>query len=334
MPSGWKTRWLTFPAALPLNNMKEINILFIGGAKRVSLAEKLIKAGSERNCRVKIYSYELDKHVPIASVGTVIIGLKWSDPRLYDHLKELINNLKINTVLPFVDPAVEVTSKLSQLLPHLYIPVSDVKMSSIMFDKISANQWFVENKLPVPSQEACFPMIAKPARGSASKGIVVLNDQDDVTYFDKKNNRINFLIQKFIHGAEYTVDCYVARNGTIISVVPRMRLEVTSGEATKTTTVRDEEIIKLSNEILGKGNFKGPITIQFIRDSETGKTYIMEINPRFGGGVLASIEAGANSAQVLIDELLGISVDINNRWKENLIMARSFRETYFYADNH
>jgi carbamoyl-phosphate synthase large subunit len=314
--------------------MKVINILFLGGAKRVSLAEKFIEAGLKRNCEVHIYSYELDKHVPIASVGTVLEGLKWNNPDLYNHLSEIIRTKHIHTVLPFVDAAIAVTSKLAVLHPELYFPVSDLYIADVMFDKLTANKWFMDHKLPVPPQTQLFPLIAKPRTGSASKGILVLHDQDDADYFDKKNTRNEFLIQKFIAGIEYTVDCYISKEGKIISAVPRMRAEVTSGEATKTVTVKDEQIIRLSGEILSKGKFKGPVTIQFIRDTKTQETYIMEINPRFGGGVLASIEAGADSTQLLIDELLGLPITSNISWKENIIMTRSFRETYFYADNH
>ncbi|WP_018344811.1 ATP-grasp domain-containing protein [Cytophaga aurantiaca] len=314
--------------------MKVINILFLGGAKRVSLAEKLIQAGLERNCSVHIYSYELDMYVPIASVGSVIKGLKWSSPDLYANLSEIIKSKQIHTVLPFVDAAIAVTSKLALLHPELYFPVSDLEIADVMFDKVTANTWFIDHQLPVPPQNESFPLIAKPRKGSASKGIFVLQDKDDADYFEKKNDRNDFLIQKFIPGIEYTVDCYISRESKLISVVPRMRAEVTSGEATQTITVKDEQIITLSEKILSKGKFKGPITIQFIRDAKTLETYIMEINPRFGGGVLASIEAGANSAQVLIDELLGLPVNVNTSWKENIIMTRSFRETYFYADNH
>lgn len=314
--------------------MKEINILFLGGSKRISLAERFIKAGLIRKCKVNIFSYELDTQVPIADVAKVILGLKWKDPNLFIHLEKVINDNKIDSVFPFVDPAIEIVSNLAKILPKLYIPISSEGICKIMFNKITANSWFIQNHFPVPSQNISFPLIAKPAKGSASIGIIKIIDLVDLEYFNKKHLQDDYLIQQFIYGDEYTVDCFVSLSGSIVSVVPRKRLEVTSGEATKTAIVRDEEIIKLSKLILSKGDFRGPITIQFIRDSANGKTYIMEINPRFGGGVLASIEAGANSPGFILDELLGIPINENTEWSDNLIMTRSFRETYFYANNN
>jgi carbamoyl-phosphate synthase large subunit len=314
--------------------MKEINILFLGGAKRVSLAEKFIEAGVNRNCKVSIFSYELELQVPIASVGTVIEGLKWNNLDIYDHLIDIIYKYNIHTVLPFVDAAIVITSRLAVMQKSIFIPISSEEMAIIMFDKATANEWFEKNNIPVPAQTTILPIIAKPRQGSASKGIAIIKDTDDLEYFKKKNNQDDFLIQKYIDGIEFTVDCYIANDGETISIVPRKRVEVTSGEATKTITSKDEEIIQLSKDIIKKATFRGPITIQFIRDNTTKETFVMEINPRFGGGVLASIEAGANSAQVLIDELLGMSVTVNTSWKGNVIMTRSFRETYFYAINN
>ena len=59
---------------------RNINILFLGGAKRVSFGRKLIEAGRELDMDVRIYSYELEPEVPVALVGGVIIGRKWNAP--------------------------------------------------------------------------------------------------------------------------------------------------------------------------------------------------------------------------------------------------------------
>lgn len=81
-------------------------------------------------------------------------------------------------------------------------------------------------------------------------------------------------------------------------------------------------------------NFRGPITIQFIRNKQTGDAYVMEINPRLGGGVIAAIAAGGNMPAFLLDECEGKSPVAVDDWKENTLMTRYFKEVIFYADNH
>lgn len=316
---------------------KEVNILFLGGAKRVSLAEHLIKAGQQRGTQIHIFSYELNREVPIASVGEVIVGRKWKDASLYEDLSAVIRQRDIHIVLPFVDPAIEVASQLKSLFPEVFIPCSSAELCRIMFDKQLSNEWFINQGVPVPQSyatdgEILFPVIMKPRVGSASKGIKVLYNEED---FREVAHPETYLIQEYIADSEeYTVDCYISQTGKIISVVPRIRLEVAGGEVMSSRTLKDETIIKLSEKIIAAGAFQGPVTIQFIRDKKNGATYVMEINPRLGGGVIASIAAGADIPAFVLAESEGECLQPVTDWKENTLMTRYFKEVIFYADNH
>ncbi|MBP1614919.1 MAG: ATP-grasp protein [Bacteroidetes bacterium] len=316
---------------------KEVNILFLGGAKRVSLAEHLIKAGQQRGTHIHIFSYELNREVPIASVGEVIVGRKWKDASLYEDLSAVIRQRDIHIVLPFVDPAIEVASQLKSLHPEVFIPCSSAELCRIMFDKQISNEWFISQDVPVPQSyatggEILFPVIMKPRVGSASKGIKVVYNEED---FREVAHPETYLIQEYIADSEeYTVDCYISQTGKIISVVPRIRLEVAGGEVMSSRTLKDETIIKLSEKIIAAGVFQGPVTIQFIRDKKNGATYVMEINPRLGGGVIVSIAAGADIPAFILAESEGECLQPVTDWKENTLMTRYFKEVIFYADNH
>lgn len=322
---------------------REVNILFLGGAKRVSLAERLIKAGGERGEQVHIFSYELTKELPIACVGEVIVGRRWQESTLYDHLSEVIRAHDITMVLPFVDPAIEVAVRLKELHPALFVPCSPMESCRAMFDKQLSNAWFITHHIPVPlsyrtGEEPTFPVILKPRTGSASKGIKVLRSAAEWNEWfgsDASPAPDDYLIQRYIAvHEEYTVDCYVSQVGEVITVVPRIRLETAGGEVMSSRTLRDAVLIELSNQILATGAFRGAVTIQFIRDLESGESYVMEINPRLGGGVIASIGAGADIAAFLLAECAGERLSPVNDWRENTLMTRYFKEILFYADNH
>lgn len=313
---------------------QQINILFLGGAKRVSLAECLISAGKQLGKTVHIFSYELDKYVPVASIGKIIIGLKWSDTAIFSHLEQTISENNIHIVLPFVDGATVVTARLKNQLKDVFIPVSPEQTCDIMFDKVKANEWFLENHIPVPAYDEELPAIAKPRKGSASQGLVIMKTAQDLNGFKANYKEEDFLIQRYITADEYTVDAYVSKEGQALSIVPRKRMEVTSGEVTKSITIRDKEVIELSKDIISKIRFEGPITLQFLRDKQTQQLYMMEINPRFGGGVVTSIKAGADACYMLLNEYLGNTVKEITNWEENLIMTRAFREFFYHANNN
>lgn len=317
--------------------MKKVNILFLGGAKRVSLAEHLIKAGKKLGLDIAIFSYELDERVPLASVGTILKGKKWSDADLFSDLHNQIMRNDISIVLPFVDPAIEVAELLKSGNQNLFIPTCGKDICHIMFDKVLSERWFIEKGLPIPpsfsqNDQIQFPIIVKPRTGSASKGIRVIEDAEE---WDKLVNKDNYVIQQFIADREeYTVDCYVTTSGKIISIVPRLRILTAGGEVMNSETRRDKDLIAISEKVLMSGDFKGPVTIQFLRDKKTGENYIMEINPRLGGGVITSIEAGADITEFILCDYLGEELQPCNDWKDKTLMTRYFKEVIFYADNH
>ncbi|MBN8703420.1 MAG: ATP-grasp domain-containing protein [Bacteroidetes bacterium] len=312
---------------------KDINILFLGGAKRISIAEKFIEAGKSHNKKVSIFSYELSKEVPISGIAQIIVGLKWNDIKVIEHLKSTIKKNNIHIVIPFVDPATVVAAKLKSELDSnlVFIPVPNEDECTIFFDKVKANSWFENSKIPVPPTlpRSSFPIIAKPRLGSASKGIQVLHSKIEYAKFISTTKKENFLFQKYIEATEYSVDCYVSpKTQKIISIVPRKRLEVSGGEVTKTITIKNTKIISISKNILLKSKLTGPITIQFLEELKTKNIVVMEINPRLGGGAPASIAAGANIPLYVLNDYLGIKTKPNNNWKKNLLMLRAYRETY------
>lgn len=305
----------------------------------MAFAQRLIDAGKRKGVEIGIYSYELSEIVPIASLGEVVIGKKYSDKTVYEDLERVVRKYEIRIILPFIDPFIEVCSILKGMLPDVFIPVSGVEIVRIMYDKLEADEWFRNNDFMVPERYNAatgkkFPMIAKPGQGSASKGIEVLWDEEQWEKFDK-HRQGSYLIQEYIvDSEEYTVDCYVSQGHEIISVVPRIRVETLGGEAIISKTICDEELIRCSLDILKTGCFLGPITIQFIRDKRNNQLYVMEINPRYGGGVIASIAAGANTLEILLDEALGIPVKKIDSWLPETIMTRYLKEVIFYANNH
>ena len=313
---------------------KKINILFLGGAKRVSFAEHLKLTGRQRGIEVAIFSYELEKTVPIGKVAEVLIGLKWTDKNIYTDLENAIAKHDIHIILPFVDKAIEIAANLREHT-NAFIPVSSVEICRTMFDKVLSSLWFDEKGIPQPpkyqtKEEIRYPAILKPRNGSASKGIIIAKKSNDLENVEWEN----YLVQEYIPNAvEYTVDCYVSQNGEPKSIVPRVRLETAAGEVVKTITTRNEQLIAITGMILRSGEFRGPITIQFIADQNERHYYVMEINPRFGGGVIASIEAGSMVLEMLLDEYEGKGIVEQNDWKENLLMTRYMQEV-IYANNY
>ena len=289
---------------------KEYPILFLGGAKRVSIGRKIAEAFRTRGHEARIYSYETDRRVPIAAIGEVIVGRRWKDADLYTHLREAVEAKGIRMIVPFVDGAVGVAAEFASRYPELgvFVPGTSAEMAELMFDKCRSAELFERLGLPTPASyrgEEAYPLIAKPRHGSASKGIRILSTHGDLAELE---NPEDYLIQEYIEDAEeISTDCYASvRTGEPLVVSPRIRLETLGGEAVRSLTIDSPEAEALARKTLTATGLKGAVTIQFIRSRRAPeRLMIMEINPRLGGGVVCSAGAGADIPGCIADEALG-----------------------------
>lgn len=312
--------------------MKKINIMMLGGARRVSMAELFKRSGERIGREVNIVSYELMEQVPIALVAKVVVGLRWSDPNVVADIVKVAREYEIDIILPFVDGAIEIASKVKQHLPEVFIPVGDFETNRTMFDKVEAAKAFEAAGIPIPKTysviNAKMPAIAKPRKGSASRGIKIFNSLDELMHLE---NLSDYLVQEYIDNRdEYTVDCYVSQKGEILTVVPRVRLEVMGGEVTRTITCRNVTLDRLSRDVIEKFKLRGPVTLQFLHDIDRNRFLLMEVNPRLGGGVVCSIYAGAPIPDYILDESRGITLKACDDWAYNTLMARYQKEAIFY----
>lgn len=313
-------------------NRNRTIVLMLGGARRVSMAELLQKSGARLGHEVVILSYELSNEVPIATAGEVIVGLKWTDPDVVEDIVRVCREREVNIILPFVDGAIEIASKCAAAMPDVFIPVSDFEIASTMFDKVNAAKAFKNAGIPIPRTfsvlTAEIPAIAKPRKGSASRGIKVFYNMEDLMHLDNIND---YIVEEYIaRREEYTVDCYISGSGEILCTVPRIRLEVMGGEVTRTRTCRIPELMDMSRKVINAFRLRGPVTLQFIKDLNHNRFLLMEINPRLGGGVICSINAGAPISDYILHESLGMPVSPCNDWQDDTLMARYWKEVIFY----
>jgi carbamoyl-phosphate synthase large subunit len=310
--------------------MDKFRVLFLGGGKRVSVAEKFIAAGNSLNLDTRVMSYDLDLEQPICNIGKVLVGKKWDDPNVANDISNKISENKINLVLANVDPATLILTQLYKSIPGKIIS-SDYSATNICLSKKEFSKFCYSESLPIiPEADAdSFPFFVKPDTGSASIGAQKINNRLELQSI---SNPENFIFQDFIEGMEYTVDAYVLRDGTIWGLSTRARIATSGGESVISSMLEDEEISEVCHSLISKLSLRGPITIQFIRRHSDSKLFLMEVNPRFGGGVPLSIEAGFNFPKIMLEEILGRKVSPLGKTR-NLSMKRYYKEAYFEIHN-
>lgn len=212
------------------------------------------------------------------------------------------------------------------------VAVSGPATVAIGGNKIATQEWLRREGFPTVRQgtpeEVCseaaawpFPLIVKPAGGSASIGVSRVTTREELEAASKVPDAI---VQTVARGVEHTVDVLVNKPGKAVCAVPRRRLEVRAGEVSKGITVRDARLSDLATQIAERlPDAYGVLNIQIFLDQSTGEMSVIEINPRFGGGFPLSWEAGARYPQWMLEEILGLpSTAKADAWRDGLVMLR------------
>jgi carbamoyl-phosphate synthase large subunit len=309
--------------------MKQFTLLMLGGGKRVSLLQRFEEASVQLGLDFRAFAYELNDRQPISQLAKVIVGKRWLDEEIEEDLMNISKCNKVDLIVSNVDQATLVQSRIRKSLKAASFS-SILESAEICLSKKRFQSFCHENNLgiiPLAIDDE-YPVFAKPNFGSASEGAVVVSSKSEK---DSLAPTLDFIIQKYVKGVEYSVDAYVSRNGKICGVSPRRRLRTLGGESVETETLYDAEIFERTCQVIKKLHLVGPLTIQFIREDVTQRLYLLEVNPRFGGGVIASIEAGFNFPLMMLEECIGIEPRVVLEGKK-IRMIRYFKEV-FYEDS-
>ena len=107
--------------------MEKLNILFLGGAKRVSMARHFKRAARALGREAVIFSYEINRDLPISTEGTVIQGVRYGDSRIYDDMRRVCEEHDIHIIVPFIDGMIDVADNFARMDGvHVFSPTCAV----------------------------------------------------------------------------------------------------------------------------------------------------------------------------------------------------------------
>lgn len=301
--------------------MHVVNILFLGAGKRFTLLERFIDAARNESLGLNLFSVEDSYQVPIIKLSKILLAPRFKDSEFESYLEEIVQNHHIDLVIPNMDAATVVLSRMKGRLAAIdcHAVVSAASLCAVMEDKIMSEQWFTMHGFPVPPNQG-FPCIAKHRLGFGSRDQIIVHQQSELDSFLSGKQPGSYILQKYVSGPEYTVDAYVGRNGRMHASLSRRRLKVSDGEVEVSQIETHHEILELTASILSVGEWEGPITLQFINSGDG--PVIIEVNPRFGGGVTHAIQAGLDMPRWILREYLGRPITRPVTLVEGSIMTR------------
>jgi len=296
--------------------MKELHILVTGVGRRVELMQALRQAALKLNINLKIYGADMAGTAPaLAYCDYTRKVCAMRDPEYISQLVDICVKDRINLVLPTIDTDLLILSRNTDAFDEIGTKVLISKPDKVLIcrDKNNTGEFFESCGLKAPRTyndykvyPGPFPCFIKPKDGSSSINAFKVEDEEELAVYAGQVD--DYIIQPFVSGKEFTVDVFCDFNGNPIFITPRVRVQVRAGEVLKTEICIDETIIEEVKKLCASFKPCGPMTVQLIKDKNTGDNYYIEINPRYGGGAPLSMKSGARSAEALLKLLCGEEV--------------------------
>ncbi len=202
----------------------------------------------------------------------------------------------------------------------------------VCLDKWRFHQSMNDDGLPVPATALGSvngvpgPWIVKPRNGRGSRDVVAAESRTQVNAAVKTVPQP--LVQTRLTGREFTCDTLVDASGATLSTVARWRTETRGGISTKGTTFDDPEVCNVVTLALKAVGLVGPANVQgFVADD--GTVTLLEINPRFSGGLPLSVAAGADLVEEYLRGVMGLAMRPERLVaRPGVTMTRYFSEAF------
>ncbi len=275
-------------------------------------------------------------------------ALQYCDKRFYmpdivsehyiDAMLQLCQREKVDAVLSFLDQDVEILAQhhtqFKAMGVQLILP--SAQASHICFDKFASFHFLQSQGFNTPltfidldlakqalsDKQLNFPLIVKPRFGCGSQDVFIATNREEMQmYF---HSREHMMIQAMLQGEELGMDiCNDIDGKEVLSVVPWKKLLSRAGEVEISMTIDDPHLINIGIQ-LGKAiGQAGPMDVDFFKHE--GAYYIVELNPRFGGGYPVTQLAGADYPNMLVRMLRGEQLKSNiGEYQIGVVMTKEY----------
>lgn len=239
---------------------------------------------------------------------------RMSEDNYLPALLEICDKENIDAVLPSQEDELILITKNRHLFEDKNVTIvsSDAALVELCRDKLGLYEFLSSKGIPcVPTIDCCnistdsvdLPAFLKPRFGAGSVGNIKISSPVLLeSYINDASTPL--ILQPFMKAKEFGVDVYVDMiNGEVTDIFVKEKIRMRAGETEKSLSVRNTDIEEIVKNIISVLPLRGPIDMDFFLYED--KYYLLEINPRFGGGYPHANLCGINFPLNISNNLKG-----------------------------
>ena len=314
-----------------------MNVLITNVGRRGYLVEYLKETPSFKG---KVFVSDCDKTASGLygnNDGQFILPKPVDNEELYvEKLKELCKRLDVSVVIPVIDPEIYILSNYREsfLKDGINIIVSNRKVLDICYSKSMMNDFLKSNGFLVPATyenvesfendlkkgQIDFPIMLKPIYGSGSAETYKIENLASL----RSLFHDGMIIQEFLVGEEFGADVFNTFDFEPVRCVVKKKISMRSGETDKAMSVENKDIQTLTIDVAKKLGHIGNLDCDIIKTNRG--LFVIDMNPRFGGGYPATHATGTNLIGLLVDMVSGkIPAPDFDSYKKNLLVMKEIK---------
>jgi carbamoyl-phosphate synthase large subunit len=302
-----------------------MNLLLINPGRR----DYLIKYFDILSKKYQLKIFLIDKEKNTASFAASKKTFNFISPAVKNKkkyiifLRKFVSEKKINVIFPFSEWELKILAdeKFYYKKKSVEVVVSGSKIINICQNKLLTIKFLQKNKILYPKLinfkhiKKHLPVIKKRVLGSGSKDQVIIKNLYDIP----RENSKNFFLQKYLNCQEYGVDILNDLNGNYIHSSFKKKILMRAGDTDKAILVYSKCFEDFAKKISFALKHIGIIDVDFLFNGK--KIFVLDINPRIGGGYPFTHEYGYNYLEFILSKIINNNKNIKfNIKKKNYNM--------------
>ena len=313
-----------------------MNILLINPGRKDYIINYFLKL--TKKFKANLFLIDPDKNIASFAVSKktknyVSPKAKAKNYKLF--LRKFVTKKKIKIIFPFSEYELKTLSKDKKYYVDkgIYLVLSNSDVISICENKIKTGIFLKKiginypKIIPFSKIKVNLPVIKKNIFGNSSKNQKIIRKFNDIP----RKKDYGYFYQKYLNFQEYGMDILNDFDGNFLHCLARKKISMRAGDTDKAEIISSKKFSNLAKKISSKLKHVGNLDIDFLVNKK--KIYVIDLNPRFGGGYPFTHEYGYNYIKALIELSLNNKKKINFNLKKNKIKKFSKGITIYGNNN-
>ena len=223
-----------------------------------------------------------------------------------------IQKTKAQVVFPVDEHIVKILASRRDAIGReaLLAPLPDLETFTLAIDKWRLAEFLKGSDVPHPStvkyskgvsekaiHELHFPVIIKPIDQGNALGIYTFqNPTELLAFFEGQKLQHEYIVQSFIDGYDIDCSCLCSEGRMLAYTIQRGILASKNrfAAAVGIEFLYDESVLKVVEKLMKRLNWSGVAHLDLRYDQKANEIKVIEVNARYWGSLLGSLNAGIN----------------------------------------